>query len=59
MRNVSDKTCRENCNTYLTLFFSENHAVYEINVEKYDTARHAINENTILSRKEKICMPDN
>jgi hypothetical protein len=37
-------------------FFSENH-VY--NAEKYDTARHSTNANTILSRKDAICMPDN
>jgi hypothetical protein len=31
MRNVSDKSCRENQNTYFIFNkFSENHAVYEI-----------------------------
>ena len=32
MRNVSNKSCRENQNTHFTFsnFFSENHAVYEI-----------------------------
>ena len=32
MRNVSDKSCRENQNTYFLfiIFFSENREVYEI-----------------------------
>jgi hypothetical protein len=34
MRNVSDKSCRENQNTHFMfsnlLFFSENHVIYEI-----------------------------
>jgi hypothetical protein len=30
MRNVSDKSCRENQNTYSNIFFYENKAVYKI-----------------------------
>jgi hypothetical protein len=47
MRNVSDKICRENQNTFFMLknFFSENRAVY--NVEKYGTARQATDGNII------------
>jgi hypothetical protein len=31
MRNVSDKSCRENQNIFIfNIFFPENHAVYEI-----------------------------
>jgi hypothetical protein len=41
MRNVSRKCCRENQNTHFIFnnFFVENRAVYEINAEKYGTAR--------------------
>jgi hypothetical protein len=35
----------------------KNRAVYD-NVEKYDTARQATNDNIIQRRKDAICMPD-
>jgi hypothetical protein len=42
MRNVSDKSCRENQNTYFTLTnFLEHTALYEITGGKYGTARQA------------------
>jgi len=30
MRNVSDRSCRENQNTHFILFFPENHTCYDI-----------------------------
>jgi hypothetical protein len=49
MRNVSDKTFRENKNTqfmFTNLFFSlENRAVYEIMWEKYCRAGQATDDN--------------
>ena len=49
IRNVSNKPFRENQNTHFMFnnFFSENCAVYEINVEKYCTPRQATGENMI------------
>jgi hypothetical protein len=46
MRNVSEKTCRENESTHLmSKMFSENRAVYEIMWEKYGTARQVTDDN--------------
>ena len=48
MRNVSDKSCRENQNTHFVFsnFFSfENHAVYEIVWKKYGRIRQATYDN--------------
>jgi hypothetical protein len=59
MRNVSDKTSRENQNTRFMFnnFSSENHALFE-NVEKYVTARQATNDNT-WRRKAAVFAADN
>ena len=48
MRNVIDKSCRENQNTHFMSnnFFSENRAVYD-NVKKCGGARGATNDVTI------------
>jgi hypothetical protein len=45
MRNVSNKSCRENQNTHFMFcnFLSENHPVY--NIEKCGGARQAANGN--------------
>jgi len=47
MRNVSDKSCRENQNTYFVFsnFFSEYRAVYEIMWEKYCRAGQGTGDN--------------
>jgi len=39
MRNVSDKSCRENQNTHIIFnnFFPKNHAVYEIMWKKWQS----------------------
>jgi len=49
MRNVSDKSCRGNQNTYFTVsnFPPENRAIYEIMWEKYCRARQATDGNKI------------
>ena len=49
MRNVSDKSFRENQNTILCsiTFFSENGAVYEIMRKKYGRARQTTDDNII------------
>jgi hypothetical protein len=47
MKNVPDKSCIENKNAHFvfnSLFFFENHAVYE-NVEKYSRAERATDGN--------------
>ena len=56
-RNVSDKSCKENQSTYLmiSIFFFENRAVYEINVETYSTAGEVTDDNMAHA----LCMPDN
>jgi len=55
MRNVSDKSCRENHNTHCVysnfLFFFENRAVYEIILEKYGRAGQATDGNMMRCRK--------
>jgi hypothetical protein len=49
MRNVSDKSCRENQNTHFMFnnFFSENPVVYEIMWKENGRARQATDENII------------
>jgi hypothetical protein len=57
MRNVSNKSCRENQNTHFTFgkFFSpEKNAVYEIKSKKYSGGLEAADDN-IAER----CMLDN
>jgi hypothetical protein len=56
MRNISDKICRENQNTfYVQSFFSfENRAVYEINVEKFCRAGQATDDSMAYAH----CMLD-
>jgi hypothetical protein len=46
-RNVTDKSCRENQNTYFVFskFFSEDCAVYEMMMEKYGRARQATDDS--------------
>jgi hypothetical protein len=47
MRNVSDKSCRENQNTRGVFSnYHENRAVYVKNVEKYCRARQATDDKT-------------
>ena len=43
MRNISDKNCTQNQNTYFMFnkFFPENRAVYEVISKKYGGAREA------------------
>jgi len=48
MRNVSDGSCRENQNTHFTvsnIFFKENCALSEKNVEKYSKAADTTDDN--------------
>jgi hypothetical protein len=49
MRNVSDKSCRENQNTHFVFnnFFPRKSCRFWDNVEKYDRARHSINDSVI------------
>jgi hypothetical protein len=57
MKNVSDKSCRENQNTHLmfnNFFFFENRAVYEIMWKKYSEAGQATDDNMAHAR----CMLD-
>ena len=56
MRNVSDKSCRENRNIHFILFFFKS---FHNNVEKYCTARQATGGSIIKCRKHLICMPGN
>jgi len=58
VKNASGKGCRKNENTHfmLTIFFSENLAVYEIMWKRYDTAREATDDNTIWCREDAICV---
>jgi len=53
MRNVSDRICRDNRNTCVMCkkFFLRKSCFLRDDVEKYDTARHATDENTV----QKIC----
>ena len=50
MRNISDKSCRENENIFYVkqpfFFFKENRTVYEM-MQKYSAARVATDENII------------
>jgi hypothetical protein len=46
MRNVSDKSCGENQNTYaIFIFFSRKSGCLWENVEKYSTARQATDDS--------------
>jgi hypothetical protein len=56
MRNVSDKGCRENQNTYFMFsnVFPENRTVYEINVEKYGTDGHVTDDSVHISLVRKV-----
>jgi hypothetical protein len=56
MRNVSDKLCTENQNTFIfNIFFFENRAVYEIMWKKYSRVEQA----TDVSMAHSHCMLDN
>jgi len=59
MRNVSDKSCRENQNTCCVItpppLPPENCAVYEIMWKKHVTARQATDDN-ILGRMHSACL---
>ena len=61
MRNVSDKSCRENQNTHFMfndVFFSpENRAVYEIMWKNTMGARQATDDNKMMRRRDEFCMP--
>jgi len=48
MRNVSNKYCRENQNTFYFNFFLENLAVYEITWTKIGTAGQDTDDNRAL-----------
>ena len=58
MRNVSDKSCRENQNTHFVFntffFFFENHAVYEIMWKNIVERGQATDDNMAHAH----CMPD-
>ena len=63
MRNISDKSFRENQNTHLQLnnpppLPSENCAVHEIMWKKYGTAGQATGDN-ICNMLHAICILDN
>jgi len=50
MRNVSDKSCRENQNTHFVFsnyFFSENRAVYEVMWKNMATVGQATDDNIV------------
>jgi hypothetical protein len=48
MKNISDKSCRENQNThFISITFSRKSCRLWDNVEKYGTARQATDDNTI------------
>jgi hypothetical protein len=53
MKNVSGKVILR----FLIFFSLVNRAVYEINVEKYGTARQIKDKTVIRRRKDAICMP--
>jgi hypothetical protein len=54
MRNVSDKSCRENQSTYFMFSnFSGNTATYETRCKKYGTAVHAVDDNTYDTVKKR------
>jgi len=57
MRNVSDKSCRENQNTHFVFrnFSSENRAFYETMWGEYRRAGQA----TDTKMAHALCMPDN
>ena len=59
MRNVSDKSCRENQNTHFVFndYFPENRGVYEITWKKYGTARQATRDNTIWRMRIACWIP--
>jgi hypothetical protein len=60
MRNVLDKSCRVNQNTfYIQKFLSENRGVYQIICKKIGTARQATHENVTRRGRDTICMPAN
>jgi hypothetical protein len=61
MQKVSNKTCRENQNTYFvfTKFFPPKSCRLWDNVEKYGTAGAATDNNIIRRMKNAICMPSN
>ena len=50
MRNVSDKSCTDNQNTYFMFsnFFNENPAVFWDNAGKCGTARQATDDNILI-----------
>jgi hypothetical protein len=62
MRNVSDRSCRENQNTHFlfnTSFFFENSPIYDImRMERKDTARQSTDDDIMLPRRDVICMQD-
>jgi len=59
MRNVSDKSCKENRKTHFIFsnFFLDSCRLWD-NVEKYDTAGHATGDN-IRNTAHLLCMLDN
>jgi hypothetical protein len=57
MRNVSDKSYRENKNTHFTFnnFFPKIVPFIRDNVEKYGTARHATDDNILWRMRIAWC----
>jgi len=53
MRNVSDKNCRENKNTYSITVFQKSYSLWD-NMEKYCRAGQATDDSTVHTR----CMLD-
>jgi hypothetical protein len=62
MRHVSEKkSCRENHNTHFIFSILPPRISCHLweNIEKYVTARQAIEDNIIRCRKDMICVPNN
>ena len=59
MRNVSDKRCTEDQNNILRLLVIRKSFGLRSNVEEYDRARQATDDNRVQRRKHAICIPDN
>jgi hypothetical protein len=58
MRNVSERSCRENQNTNYMLFnFSENLASRD-SIEKYGATLLVIHDHIMLHQKGSLGMPD-
>ena len=61
MINISDRSSRNNanCNFMFIECYSENLAIYEINLRKRGTTGKATCDSTLRYRKDAICLLDN